>query len=80
MDRSCQRTDTPAFKAGEWFHLRQFFTNPIATAGLEALIAGRRLALPRVKDSVNAFFLRLRPRGFVMRMAGKEMGAGRPGA
>lgn len=49
----------------------------IAAAGLDALFAGRRLALPRVKDSVNAFFLRLLPRGFVMRMAGKEMGAGR---
>jgi short-subunit dehydrogenase len=45
----------------------------IVAAGLEALFAGRRLVLPRAKDAVNAFFLRLLPRGFVMKMAGREM-------
>ena len=46
----------------------------IAAIGLDALFAGKRLSLPVVKDHVHAFFIRLLPRGFVMKMAGKEMG------
>jgi short-subunit dehydrogenase len=52
----------------------------VAASALDALFAGRRLCLPRAKDHANAFFLRLLPRGFVARMAGREMGLGRRSA
>jgi hypothetical protein len=51
----------------------------IAAAGLEALFGGKNLALPCSVDHFNAFFMRLLPRGFIMKMAGKEMGLGKHG-
>jgi uncharacterized protein len=51
----------------------------IAAIGLDALFAGRRRSLPVAKDHVNAFLMRLMPRGFVMKMAGKAMGLQKAG-
>jgi short-subunit dehydrogenase len=63
--RAVDRTAIPSGAAGP---------EKIAAAGLSALFAGKHVCLPVAKDHVNAFFMRLLPRGFVMRMAGKEMG------
>ncbi|MBI5526030.1 MAG: SDR family oxidoreductase [Deltaproteobacteria bacterium] len=68
--RAVGRTDVPAGAAGP---------DEIAGAGLDALFAGKRLCLPVAKDHMNAFFMRLLPRGFVMKMAGKEMGLHKTG-
>jgi short-subunit dehydrogenase len=67
--RVAGRTGIPSGAAGP---------DRIAAAGLGALFSGRRLCLPVAKDHLNALFMRLLPRGFVMRMAGKEMGLKKP--
>lgn len=48
----------------------------IAAIGLDALFAGKRLSLPVAKDHLNALFMKILPRGFIMKMAGREMGLG----
>ena len=51
----------------------------IAAIGLDALFGGERLCIPVAKDHLNAFFMKLLPRGFIMKTAGKEMGLNKPG-